>query len=235
LETFYAEHADKPPLPHPDPDPPTAAEAARILNDAWRDPDRGTFVWRAMTLGARPGELCALRWAHADLANSDVTIRRAWSVDENGDLVEQDTKTHQQRRVVLDAETAAVLAEHRHRWAERAAALGTELRTDAHVFASDPEGRVALIPDTATQRYNRLAARLGIDSHLHALRHYSATELIAAGVDVRTVAGRLGHGGGGATTLRVYAAWLSEADQRAASQLAGRVPARPAAGGGQTG
>src|SRR4051794_13467251 len=41
----------------------------------------------------------------------------------------------------------------------------------------------------------------------HALRHYSATELLAAGVDLRTVAGRLGHGGGGATTLRVYAAW----------------------------
>jgi hypothetical protein len=36
---------------------------------------------------------------------------------------------------------------------------------------------------------------------MHSLRHYSATELIAAGVDVRTVAGRLGHGSGGATTL----------------------------------
>jgi site-specific recombinase XerD len=47
------------------------------------------------------------------------------------------------------------------------------------------------------------------------LRHYSATELIAAGVDVRTVAGRLGHGGGGATTLRVYAAWLAATDKKA--------------------
>jgi hypothetical protein len=47
-------------------------------------------------------------------------------------------------------------------------------------------------------------------------------------VDVRTVAGRLGHGGGGATTLRVYAAWLSEADQRAATVLSARMPARPA-------
>jgi integrase len=37
------------------------------------------------------------------------------------------------------------------------------------------------LPDTMTQRYDRLAKRLGIDSHLHALRHYSATELIAAG------------------------------------------------------
>jgi hypothetical protein len=80
-----------------------------------------------------------------------------------------------------------------------------------------------------TQRYSRLAARLGINSTLHALRHYSATELIAAGVDVRTVAGRLGHGGGGTTTLRVYTAWLSESDQRAASTLSARMPTRPTA------
>ncbi|MGW0231504.1 hypothetical protein ACWDWO_24625 [Actinopolymorpha singaporensis] len=51
-----------------------------------------------------------------------------------------------------------------------------------------------------------MAASLGIRTTLHKLHHYSATELIAAGVDVRTIAGRLGHGGGGATTLRVYAA-----------------------------
>ena len=63
----------------------------------------------------------------------------------------------------------------------------------------------------------------GIDSHLHALRHYSATELLTAGVDLRTVAGRLGHGGGGATTLRVYAAWVGEADRRASEILGSRM------------
>ena len=63
--------------------------------------------------------------------------------------------------------------------------------------------------------------------HLHQLQHYSATELIAAGVDVRTVAGRLGHSGGGTTNLKVYSAWRSEADQRAASSLGMRMPAAP--------
>ena len=71
-------------------------------------------------------------------------------------------------------------------------------------------------PEGVTQRYKRMANSLKIDTTLKSLRHYSATELISAGVDVRTVAGRLGHGGGGATTLRVYTAWTSEADQRAA-------------------
>jgi integrase len=40
-----AEQADKPALPHPDPRPPSVAEAARLVTDAWRDPDWGTFVW----------------------------------------------------------------------------------------------------------------------------------------------------------------------------------------------
>jgi hypothetical protein len=41
---------------------------------------------------------------------------------------------------------------------------------------------------------------------------------------LRTVAGRLGHAGGGTTTLRVYTAWSSEADQRAAGVINARMP-----------
>jgi hypothetical protein len=86
-----------------------------------------------------------------------------------------------------------------------------------------------------TQRYRRMCARLGWDMHLHQLRHFSATELIAS-VDIRTVAGRLGHGGGGTTTLRVYSAWVGAARlQRlgwrgrsgAADSLTGRLPSLP--------
>ncbi|WP_246076278.1 tyrosine-type recombinase/integrase [Amycolatopsis cihanbeyliensis] len=68
-----------------------------------------------------------------------------------------------------------------------------------------------------------MATRLGIDTHLHTLRHYSATELLSAGIDLRTVAGRLGHGGGGATTLRVYAAWVAASDRKAAKILGSRL------------
>jgi Phage integrase family len=67
-----------------------------------------------------------------------------------------------------------------------------------------------LVPDSVSQRFRKQAQWLGIKSSLHKLRHYNATELLAAGVDLRTVAGRLGHGGG-TTTLKVSAAWMSEA------------------------
>jgi integrase len=210
----------------PDPRPPTPEDAARICEAAWEDSDWGTLVWLTMTTGARRGELCGLRWSDVDLPSSVLTFRRAVAQD-GRHREEKDTKTHQQRRIALDPATVRALTEHWERCRERADAGGVPLARDAFVFSLAPDGTEHLVPSSVTQRYRRLVARLGIDTHLHSLRHYSATELIAAGVDVRTVAGRLGHSGGGITTLRVYAAWLAESDQRAAGGLAARIPQLP--------
>ena len=80
-------------------------------------------------------------------------------------------------------------------------------------------------PDTVTQRYGRLVKRLGFDTHLHSLRHYSATELIAAGVDIRTVAGRLGT----LAAARRRCALLRHACRSRPTRRKGarRAPARP--------
>jgi len=59
------------------------------------------------------------------------------------------------------------------------------------------------------------------DVRLHDLRHFVATQLLGAGVDVRTVAGRLGHRNA-ATTLNVYAHFLEQTD-RTAADIIGRV------------
>jgi hypothetical protein len=134
----------------------------------------------------------------------------------------------QHRRIALDSETLALLNEHRARCEERAVSVGLALDDEAFVFSLAVDGSVHLKPDSVSQRYAWLARRLGLSTTLHKLRHYSATELISASVDIRTVAGRLGHGGGGTTTLKVYAAWVSESDQRAATTLFARLPTRPA-------
>lgn len=174
--------AEPPAAPSPNPKPPITAEAARIINEAWRDPDWGTLVWVAMTTGTRRGELCALRWSLLDLEpeRAVLWLRRAISHTEGG-WIESDLKTHQQRRVALDSETATVLAEHRDRCQARAEALGLSLDKDAYVFSPEADGSRFLAPSSLTQRYDRLAERLGIDTTFHKLRHYSATELIAAG------------------------------------------------------
>jgi integrase len=50
-----AQQADRPPLPHPDPKPPSPEQAARLVERAWsRDPDWGAFVWVKMTTADAP-------------------------------------------------------------------------------------------------------------------------------------------------------------------------------------
>ena len=89
---------------------------------------------------------------------------------------------------------------------------------DAFAFSPDPVGRTPWNPDTMTHRYRRYARRVGIASSLKELRHYSATQLLAAGTDLNTVAGRLGHAEG-STTLKFYAQFTRPADQRAAAVI----------------
>lgn len=211
----------------PRPNPPTSEEAARIAAAAWeQDADWGMFVWLTLVTGARRGELVALRGKDFDAVTGMLTIERS-IIRGNGELIVKDTKTHQMRRIALDETTSGLLGEHWDRYKRRCEEVSCEPNPDAYMFSYEVDNCRPCDPDGITHRYARMTASLGIKTHLHALRHYSATELLSAGVDLRTVAGRLGHGGGGVTTLRVYAAWHAGADRKAASVLASRLPARP--------
>lgn len=54
--------AQRPQAKAPEPAPPSAADAARLLDAAFEmDEDWGTLVWLVMTTGIRRGEVCALR------------------------------------------------------------------------------------------------------------------------------------------------------------------------------
>jgi integrase len=214
------------PSPAPSrPDPPSAEEAARMLSAAWAsDSDWGLLLWLTMVTGSRRGEVSALRWDHLDLARGLLRIERSNAQPKAG-VKEKETKSRQQRRVALDPQTLEMLTAHRDRCEQRCAALGCTLDPLAYLFSPAPDGSTPWPPRALTQRYGHMARKLKLRStRLHSLRHYSATELIAAGVDIRTVAGRLGHGSGGATTLRIYAAWVDEAGQRAAGTMAGIMP-----------
>lgn len=230
IPTNPAADAKRPRQEPPKPAPPTPEEAAQILATAWeQDLDWGALIWLKMVTGARRGELCALRWYDIQLGDAVLEIRRNYT-RRNGRSTEKDTKTHQMRRLGLDPETVEVLTEQKARYVDRMKALGARDSATAYVFSYEPDHSRPCDPDGITHRYTRMCRSLGIDSHLHTLRHYAATELINAGFDVRTVAGRLGHGGGGTTTLRVYAAWVPESDRRASDALAGKLRRPPVEG-----
>lgn len=210
--------------------PPAADAVLALLDRAERDDHPfAVFLVLAAVTGARRGELVALRWTDLSLDSAALTITRAMSVGADGPVERARPKTRSSvRRIALDQGTIGVLRAHWTRMSERAVACGTSLPNDAFVFSNEPDCSVPWRPDFVSLKFRRLRHGLGLDDvRLHDLRHFVATTLLGAGVDLRTVAGRLGHSGGGRTTLAVYA-HFQEAVDRGAADLLGRLLGFPA-------
>jgi integrase len=97
---------------------------------------------------------------------------------------------------------------------------------DAFLFSRSPAGLEPIRPDVLSKFTKRVATKAGVDTHLHALRHFSATQAIAAGFDAVTVGARLGHADP-SITLRVYSHVVEQRDRELAASL-GRTLALPA-------
>jgi len=221
--------AEPPTVHRPIVTPPSLDELARLVETAERhDPLFAVVLRVAATTGARRGELCALRWRDVDLDAGIVTIERAVIIVDGG-VQERPTKTHNRRTVALDDGTLDRLRQHLASARTAAAACGGELSADAFVFSRRPGGTHPLRPDNCTTTFDKLLRRTGLSgfSLKDATRHLAATRLIAAGVDVRTVAGRLGHARA-STTLDIYSHWLPARDREAAAIL-GQLLDEPAA------
>ena len=95
------------------------------------------------------------------------------------------------------------------------------------VGAALPEGiDRPVYPDTISAAFQKARSKAGVDHvELRHLRHDTATQLLGAGVDERTVAGRLCHARP-AMTFDRYAAWVPARDWEAAEVL-GCLGSRP--------
>lgn len=198
--------------------PPQAEDAARLLSAAIEEsPELGLFLRLAVVLGARRGEIISLRWPDIDLERGEVLIAGNVVRVPRQALVHKDTKTHAKRRVAVGAGTVEQLRARRVAQAKDALACGTTLAADAYLFSHVPDGSKPIDPDGITHRFQRLARRLGVRCRLHDLRHFMVTQLVAGGVDWRTVAGRAGHADGH-MTLATYAHFQqAQTDRRPSS------------------
>ena len=211
-----AEDATMPSVGLPQPDPPTPHQAARLLNLVWEeDEEFGLYLWTSFTTGGRRGEVVGLRENRFDFDLQEVRFAKNYIV-KRGKRIEKAPKDGEGRLVSLDPLTCELNRGYFTRRRASAKAIGVDVSGDAYAYSPDPAGREPWNPDTMTHRYRRYADKVGIRSSLKELRHYSATQLLASGVDLNTVAGRLGHAEG-STTLKFYAQFSKPADRLAAA------------------
>lgn len=214
-----AASASPPKLRRRDINPPRLTNVRRLLDAAdEHDPEFGALLRTLTATGARRGEVCGLRWSDLDRVSRTLSIQRSIASVAGGTIV-KDTKTHAARRIALDDETLSVLDVQRQRLEHRATVCDLELGDEGYMFTSTADGADPLHPDTITNSFSRICKKFGLQGvRLHDLRHLHATQLLAAGVPVRTVSGRLGHANA-ATTLNVYAHFLEASDREAADVI----------------
>jgi integrase len=173
----------------------------------------------AAVAGVRRAELAALRWDSvrdgALVIEHQITPDRERGADDPRCYVLAPTKTANRRVVSLD---------------ERSLRLINELRLERQVISPwmfSHEDRPAA-PDRIGWWWTRARKISGIDRcwRLHDLRHFSATQAIAGGHDIRSVAARLGHADA-SMTLRVYAHAIASRDRQIAGTMAAVLDGKP--------
>jgi integrase len=218
-----ADDTTRSPVPMPEVDVPTPRDVARVLNTALAlDRQLGVFTWMAMITQGRRGEAAGIHWRAVDLEAGELRIEGSL---ESGRRWKPYPKNRKGRTLRLDPLTLALLWDERELQEANADRFDTTLVDEAWLFADplSPDGSKPMDPDLLSKRFHKLCDRLGVRMYrnLYGLRHYGATSLVKAGVDIRTVAGRLGNDP--AVTLRRYAHVVSDADLAAVTGLAERM------------
>lgn len=202
--------------------PPDEAEVGALLAAA--DDRFVLYLTMSATVGARRGEVVGLQWPDLILepeADNAVVVRRALSYAPRVGVQITEGKTGKKghRVVAIDGELAALLRAHRRRQVELALAAG--LPSPVWLFSHDA-GCTPWRPDFASREFRRLRARARVrpSVRLHDLRHFVATQLLARGVPIKTVAERLGHRQLSTTGDR-YGHFVPAADRAASEVMAG--------------
>ena len=212
--------------------PPTPTQVTTLLASVERsDPVLHGLLRLAATTGARRGQLLALRWRDLDLNDGVAAFTRAVVTGPHGPVLSP-TKTDRTHQVELDHETVGVLRALRCRADRLATQAGTVVSEESFVFTSEADGRRPWRPDRVTHAFTRARQQAGLGHfRLHDLRHFMATQMLAAGIPIALVAQRLNHARI-STTLNVYTHAIRAGDRPAAETLAALIDARDEGGSG---
>ncbi len=170
-------------------------------------------------LGARRGEVLALRWS--DVVDGRATISRSLSQTKAEGLTFKSLKGHEdteESRVVgIPAETLVKLEAHRSQQEEFKQQFGPAYRHEFDLIFANPDG-TPLRPNSISSAVSTLFKRLKITKpkggSLHLLRHTLASQMLDSGVPLPAVSARLGHSSI-RTTAEIYSHAIHGSDDEA--------------------
>jgi integrase len=171
----------------------------------------------ALFTGIRRGEALALRWGNVDFAGKIIKVRESLEATKAGLRFKAPKSKAGVRDITLPAIVIEILHAHRKALLERRLVLGQGKLADADLVFPAWDGSPQH-PDAFGSTWIKLARELGLGVSFHGLRHTHASQLIDAGVDVVTIARRLGHSSP-AITLNVYAHLFRKDDGKAAAAI----------------
>jgi len=211
-----------PPAPDsPEAFKPSVEQVLRLIDAAEtsRQPAMADFYRVAALTGMRRGEVCGLRWSDIDWTRGTLTVRRSiYQIP--GEVGEKTTKNKRTKRIMMGDPEIHLFSRLLEQAESEATEAQVDLRPNGFVFSGSEDGTTPWTPNGVTQFTTRLRNRLDIpDFHLHSLRHWSGTSLVEAGIDIRNVAGGLGHSDGGTLLLSRYAHRSDEQDRKAGKVL----------------
>lgn len=197
------------------------------LIDTLNSLDSSQFKYKMLTLlglytGMRRGELMGLEWKDIDFKNRIITISRTSQYVPRKGIFTKEPKTESSNRTISIPTTIVdLLDEYRkHQDSERNQISDLWVETDRLFTAWNGS---PMRPDAISEWFGKFIKMNNLP-HItfHGLRHTNVSLLIADGVDIRTIATRLGHTNP-TTTLNVYSHMLRKSDQLAADSLEKRI------------
>ncbi|MBM7554853.1 site-specific integrase [Thalassobacillus pellis] len=202
------------------------AELIRFLTAAKEDgidKDFPMFLTLAYS-GLRVGELIALKWTDIDMARETLRVTKTYYNPSNRtkeyQLLTPKTKGSI-RTIKMDTDVIAALKKHKEHQETLIEKSNNYYNQLDFVFAKEINNRgYPEFLKTVNIRMQRLLKLSGIDKKLtpHSLRHTHTSLLIEAGVGIKEIQQRLGHGDIN-TTMNIYAHITENMEEKASQKF----------------
>ena len=178
------------------------------------------FFYLMAYSGFRRGEMLGLEWKDIDFENNIISVHRTSNQTKERGIYTDTTKTKRsQRTLKISPYIMDILKDLKSEQDEEALKWGNRWVETDRLFTKDngePQH-----PNTTYEWLKRFCKRENLPFHgLHSFRHFAASAMISAGLDVTTVSGALGHTNSG-TTLNVYSHMFQTAQARVSEAMDG--------------